>query len=232
MGFVGVRAVGACRAVSNGGGIGGARRGVRACSAVRMGARAPGGAEFAVPETVMQRVRETAVLDVAGQAVQMRTALECAKADLGACDRMLASSLPKLNALNTGLVAVSIAVPEKLQMLANGVPFPSDILYGDPDRAVYTELGFVDSFKKANSWDYWNRMRSKDWSKLRTTVQNYAPIALNRGMTWKQVSMQGGTLILNESLQCLAFEPSQAPGDHPSANEVLQLVETTLERPS
>uniref|UniRef100_A0A453HAK8 Uncharacterized protein n=1 Tax=Aegilops tauschii subsp. strangulata TaxID=200361 RepID=A0A453HAK8_AEGTS len=53
----------------------------------------------------------------------------------------LKNSMPKFESAGAKLIAIGVGTSDKARILADGLPFPVDSLYADPERKAYDVLG-------------------------------------------------------------------------------------------
>lgn len=139
------------------------------------------------------------------------------------CCWELASTLkewrPKFDAAGVKLVAVGVGTPDKARMLAEGLPFPVDCLYADPERKAYDILGLYYGFGRT----FFNPASAKVFSRfesLQKAAKNYTIRATPDDRS--SVLQQGGMFVF-KGKELLYARKDEGTGDHAPLDDIFDV---------
>ncbi|GAX76934.1 hypothetical protein CEUSTIGMA_g4381.t1 [Chlamydomonas eustigma] len=156
---------------------------------------------------------ETLVFRADGQSVKMRDVIDGKLCWEQA--RNLLSLEPQFKASGYRLVTLSIGNSEGGKLFCKEVPFPSDLLYLDPERKVYRTLklkdGMFSFFQGPAAVEAWMR---KDMKGLEGALKSYKMVVPS---DMDVVTQQGGLYVFNEQQVLYAYEDPGVGAHAPNA---------------
>ncbi|KAK8489996.1 hypothetical protein V6N13_133164 [Hibiscus sabdariffa] len=139
------------------------------------------------------------------------------------CCWELASALkeakPKFDSAGVKLIAVGVGTPDKARILAEGVPFPVDSLYADPERKAYDVLGLYYGLGRT----FFNPASAKVFSRLdqvKKAMENYTIKATPDDVS--SVLQQGGMFVF-KGKQLLYARKDEGTGDHAPLDDIFDV---------
>lgn len=127
--------------------------------------------------------------------------------------------IPRFESAGVKLIAIGIGSPDNARILAEGLPFPLDYLYADPDRKAYDVLGLYYGLART----FFNPASAKVFSRfssIRKAGKNYTLSATPEDKS--SVLQQGGMLVF-KGKELLYARKDEGTGDHAPLEEVLNI---------
>ncbi|KAK8937066.1 hypothetical protein KSP39_PZI012037 [Platanthera zijinensis] len=127
--------------------------------------------------------------------------------------------IPRFESAGVKLIAIGVGTPDNARILAEGLPFPLDYLYADPDRKAYNVLGLYYGFGRT----FFNPASAKVFSRfssIRKAGKNYTLSATPQDRS--SVLQQGGMLVF-KGKELLYARKDEGTGDHAPLEDVLNI---------
>ncbi|KAL8546817.1 hypothetical protein ACS0TY_006510 [Phlomoides rotata] len=185
-----------------------------------------------VPDDIANELGEVSIFTAAGEPVKFKDlwdqqegiAVVALLRHFGCfCCWELAAALKeqkdKFDSAGVKLIAVGVGTPDKAQLLADRLPFPSDSLYADPDRKAYNILGLYFGVLRT----FLNPASIKVFSRLeevKKAMKNYTIKATPDDRS--SVLQQGGMFVF-KGKQLLYARKDEGTGDHAPLDDILNI---------
>nr|XP_020187303.2 prostamide/prostaglandin F synthase [Aegilops tauschii subsp. strangulata] len=129
----------------------------------------------------------------------------------------LKNSMPKFESAGAKLIAIGVGTSDKARILADGLPFPVDSLYADPERKAYDVLGLYHGLGRT----LFSPASAKIYSRLdsiKEATKNYTLKGTPADLTG--VMQQGGMFVFKGKELLYAWR-DEGTGDHAPLDDVL-----------
>uniref|UniRef100_A0A0D9VYJ7 Thioredoxin domain-containing protein n=1 Tax=Leersia perrieri TaxID=77586 RepID=A0A0D9VYJ7_9ORYZ len=129
----------------------------------------------------------------------------------------LKESMAKFDAAGAKLIAIGVGTPDKARILADGLPFPIDSLYADPERKAYDVLGLYHGVGRTllSPASIYSRLDS-----IKKKTKNYTLKGTPANLTG--LLQQGGMLVFRGK-ELLYSWKDERTGDHAPLDDVLNV---------
>ncbi|KAJ1293775.1 hypothetical protein BS78_01G094700 [Paspalum vaginatum] len=130
---------------------------------------------------------------------------------------VLKDSMPRFDSAGARLIAIGVGTPDKARILADGLPFPVDSLYADPERKVYNVLGLYHGLGRT----LFSPASAKIYSRLdsiKKATKNYTLKGTPTDLTG--VLHQGGMFVFRGKELVYSWR-DEGTGDHAPMDDVL-----------
>ncbi|WVZ60430.1 hypothetical protein U9M48_010452 [Paspalum notatum var. saurae] len=131
---------------------------------------------------------------------------------------VLKDSMPRFDSAGAKLIAIGVGTPDKARILADGLPFPVDSLYADPERKVYNVLGLYHGLGRT----LFSPASAKIYSRLdsiKKATKNYTLEGTPADLTG--VLQQGGMFVFRGKELVYSWR-DEGTGDHAPMDDVLR----------
>lgn len=129
----------------------------------------------------------------------------------------LKKSMAKFDSAGAKLIAIGVGTSDKARILADGLPFPLDNLYADPERKAYNVLGLYHGLGRT----LFSPASAKIYSRLdsiKEATKNYTLQGTPADLTG--VMQQGGMFVFRGKELLYAWR-DEGTGDHAPLDDVL-----------
>lgn len=129
----------------------------------------------------------------------------------------LKDSVARFDSAGAKLIAIGVGTPDKARILADGLPFPADSLYADPERKVYNVLGLYHGLGRT----LFSPASAKIYSRLdsiKKATKNYTLKGTPADLTG--VLQQGGMFVFRGKVLLYSWR-DEGTGDHAPLDDVL-----------
>jgi len=129
----------------------------------------------------------------------------------------LKNSMEKFESAGAKLIAIGVGTSDKARILADGLPFPLDSLYADPERKAYDVLGLYHGLGRT----LFSPASAKIYSRLdsiKEATKNYTLKGTPADLT--SVMQQGGMFVFRGKELLYAWR-DEGTGDHAPLDDVL-----------
>ncbi|EAY91739.1 hypothetical protein OsI_13380 [Oryza sativa Indica Group] len=128
---------------------------------------------------------------------------------------VLKESMAKFDAAGAKLIAIGVGTPDKARILADGLPFPVDSLYADPERKAYDVLGLYHGLGRTliSPAKMYSGLNS-----IKKVTKNYTLKGTPADLTG--ILQQGGMLVFRGK-ELLYSWKDKGTGDHAPLDDVL-----------
>ncbi|KAF7044037.1 hypothetical protein CFC21_053317 [Triticum aestivum] len=126
-------------------------------------------------------------------------------------------SMPKFESAGAKLIAIGVGTSDKARILADGLPFPVDSLYADPERKAYDVLGLYHGLGRT----LFSPASSKIYSRLdsiKEATKNYKLKGTPADLTG--IMQQGGMFVFRGKELLYAWR-DEGTGDHAPLDDFL-----------
>lgn len=123
----------------------------------------------------------------------------------------------KFDKAGVKLIAVGVGTPDKAQVLAQGLPFPSDSLYADPDRKAYEILGLHYGLLR-----WLNTNPGKLYTQLKTVTKATKNYTITATPNMSSVLQQGGMFVF-KGKKLLYARKDERTADHALLDDVIDV---------
>ncbi|KAI4998165.1 hypothetical protein ZWY2020_053507 [Hordeum vulgare] len=131
----------------------------------------------------------------------------------------LKKSMPKFESAGAKLIGIGVGTSDKARILADGLPFPVDSLYADPERKAYDVLGLYHGLGRT----LFSPASAKIYSRLdsiKEATKNYTLKGTPADLTG--VMQQGGMFVFKGKQLVYAWR-DEGTGDHAPLDDVLRM---------